>query len=483
MKLFEFINKYRFLFAIAMIIYTIYDLCLAQTGSGILTALVVGGMHDNTNELYRVGIATRKMQLLAEKKSTWLQFMGFIGGKRDMFKKAADYSQLDSPKATGMPIEVLQDFRTKKGAEMEVPVFSGLTELGVSGGVRAKGTGEKAKLSVIKCHINQKRKVFELKDTFMSEQIWDTEEIRRQLYDKAPDYLGDWFGSYLSLQPDYALLEGFSENLTNPDGGTSPTKQSHMNFYVEGTGRVAFSNVIATYEAAIAAALTGIKDTAVFNMDTLSKMAFHASQDHLIEPIQFGGQFGWLVRITAAQAWQLQQDPKYIERAIHAVERSIKNNPAVTGNLIGYINNCFVFVDSTIPSAYVNGDAAISTARQTYVNDKSTTGDANGVSYGTADANGKPDFMLNRIDPGTRQIATLLGKSAVMCGIARDIEFMNENDDFGDKEEVAARWVGGFQRSDIYDMNGVYGTTGDKRYRNNSSLIFVTNTPSSPTYA
>lgn len=472
----------KYLFGLAMMAFTVYSILHGQSEVGGVTLALIGGMHDSNNELYRIGI-TKKMQLIAEKKSHWINYMGFAGGKKDYFARVPTFSQPGmKPTATGMPLEVLQDFR-HGGGEMEVPIFSGLTQLGVSGGVRAKGKGEKAKLAVLKVGINQKRGIYLVQDTAMSKQIWTEQQIKRQLYDNSSEYLGDWFGAYLAYQPYLSLFEGSSENLTNSEGGIAAVKRSHMNFYTEGAGRTTFSNVKATYEQAVANALTALGASNKFTMNSLRNMAYHASHDHNILPFKIGGENVYLVTISDAQSLQLQDDTTYNARIVSATERSIKSNPAITGKIVGIINQCLVVVDATVPSAYVTADADVSATRLAYDNTRATTGDANGVCYGTGYTNGDPDFMENRVDPGDRQLATLLGSSAVMIGVADDIYYETEEEDFKDKKEVAAIWRGGMQRSDIFDFKGVYGTTGDFRYKNNSSLVYATKTPNAPTYA
>lgn len=469
-----------FILKLILAIISIYLTVTGYSAEGVQLAFVAG-MYTSGMQTYR-RLLDKRMQNVAWNLSFWNQFLGFVGGRKSMFDPVATFGQPDkfSLRATGKPIEVLQDFRHMGGIDMDIPIFYPLTGKGVSGSVQLLGKGERPKLGVLQVAINQERWAYLAQDSKMSKQVLQSPEMVKKLMRSGALYLGDWFNRWLSFQPYFAFLEGFSLNLTKPaiSGGLGKTKRSHMNIYTAGgSGRVPFSTNHATYEASVAAALSGLTDTSTDHMSTtiIENMVYVASHDHRIQPLKMNGRNLYVIVISDAQARQLQADTKWSNRMMYAAERSLDDNPSFTGKIAGIYGGALIIIDETIPSAYVAGDSEFSEAR-------STTGnipDSTGVCYGTEDAAGDYDFMENPVDSGARKPAILFGASALACGVASDLSFSEENYDFGQKVEIGADMIIGFQCSDILDKDGYFGAnTGNYRYENVSSLICFTYSPS-----
>ncbi len=471
-------NRIYYLLAFFGLAIAIYSLVNPIMGAASLA--VVGGMWNEDMTLWRKGIS-QKMVFVTWDKGFWFPYMGFIGGRKSMFDDNYVFGNVDrfkKPKATGMPIEVFQDFQNVVSSKMQVPVVYPLTGLGVSGTAQLQGKGERPKLAVQEVGINQKRHAYLEQDSKMSKQLLTHIPRLKQLFRRSGDYLGDWFGRYNAYQPYYAFLYGSSENLIDPTNGTGVSRHSHMNIYCASSGKVAFSNTKATYEAAVATALNGINsDNAsyYFSAAMIDNMVYEAAHTHQILPLDIEGMSLYPIVISDSQAKQLQADANWKDRMKYAAERNLKSNPLFSGRIAGIYGGALVHIDSRVPSARTNGDADFSTVR-------STTGDTTGVCYGTEDANNLPDFMEVQRDAGALKPAILFGQSAVLAGVASDISFETEEYDFKQKIEVGADMIHGFQIADIYDNDGYWGTAGDKRYENRSSLIAFSYSPTSASW-
>lgn len=459
-----------FLLAIVVAIHYLAD----STTAGI-TLATGAGLYTEDMEVYR-RLLEKRMQTVAWNISFWTNFLGFIGGKKSMFDPVQPHGVKGKQTATGAPIEVLQNFRYDGGLDMDIPIFYPLTGKGISGSLYLKGKGEKPKFNVLKVGINQQRHAYLVQDNKVSKQILQNPGMVAQLMRKANEYLGDWFRRWNAYQPYLAFLEGYSENLSKTalNGGRAKSKASHMNIYTAGGGKVAFSNTKATYEAAVKAAINGLTNTSTDYMstDVIENLVYVASHSHKVQPLTIGGVSDlYPIVISDAQAKQLQADADWLDAQNLAENRGILTNARFTGRVAGVYGGGFLIVDPTIPSFYTDSDGEYSNAR-------STTGDANGVCIGTQDADGDPDFMANPVDPGNKKPAILFGKSALACGVANDLSFEEELDDFKQRQEIGADMMVGFQRSDILDKDGYFGTSGDYRYENVSSVVAVTYSPS-----
>jgi hypothetical protein len=460
----------RILLGLVFAALTVYTMFYAPEGM-VLATLAIGAMHNENTALYRKKTG-KKIKLVAWDKPIWTPLMGIQGGRESMFDESKILNRTVGlkPSATGMPIEVLPDFKFG-GGEMEIGVFYPLTGLGKSGAETLKGTGEKAKFALTKVPINQKRHAFLEQDSSMSKQVWIDKQIVEQLYNRSEAYLSDWWGRYIGVQIYLAALQGYSENIVSPTGGIGRQKQSAMNLYTAGAGRATFSTTHATYEAEVASHLNGLGDDDVFNTEFINNLAVSAAMEHHVNPVMFEG-LELLPLICHPYAYrQLQADTVYQDRHKNAGPRDYKANKLFTGKATEVYENCLIFQDKTIPSARITGDADYSDAR-------STTADSTGVCYGTEDANGNPDFMENPLDAGALRPCFILGQSSILCGVADNISFDKEEDDFGERVEIGTSLKFGVAAADIYDTDGqMANTAGNKRYENRSLVVGFTKSP------
>ena len=469
-------NIFQTVFAMLVLFATGSYLNLSAQ-DGVILAFS-GGMFTSSMQTYR-SLLEQRMQLVAWNISFWQAFMGFVGGKKSMFDGITPHGMKKQPTATGKPIEVLQDFAHMGGIDMDIPIFYPLTGKGVSGNVTLTGKGERAKLAVMQVAINQQRHAYLQQDNKMSKQILQSPGMVKQLFRRSNEYLGDWFNRWLAYQPYLTFLQGYSENLSKTaiNGGLAKGKASHMNIYVAGSGKVAFSTTKATYELAVAAALNGLTNTSSdwFSTKFIEANVYNASHSHRIAPLKVGGMNLYPYVISDAAAKQLQEESKWNDRMKYAAERSLENNPLFQGKIAGIYGGALIIIDETVPSGYTSADGEYSNAR-------ATTSDANGVCYGTEDTAGDHDFMAQPVDPGAKKASILFGRSALSCGVASDLSFNEETTDFGQRIEIGADMIIGMQRSDILDKDGYFSTAGDKRYENVSSLEGFSYSPAEASY-
>ena len=476
----------KFILAIISIYFTVTGMQVEGVSLAFLAGMYTSGM-----QTYR-SLLDKRMQNVAWNLSFWNQFLGFVGGRKSMFDPVATFAQPDkfSLRATGKPIEVLQDFRHMGGIDMDIPIFYPLTGKGVSGSVVLEGKGERPKLGIMQVAINQQRHAYVAQDNKMSKQILQSPEMVKKLMRSGALYLGDWFQRWLAYQPYLAFLEGFSHNLTKTaiTGGLGKTKRSHWNVYTAGgSGRVTTSLTAATYEASVAAAINALTNTSSCHFSTLviENMVYVASHNHRIKPLNMAGMNLYPIVISDAQAKQLQNDTKWNDRMKYAAERSLNENPLFTGKLAGIYGGALIIIDETVPSAYTNTHSTNAAGTTMYYQAKSTvTGDTTGICHGPADTSGDYDFMNTPVDSGPIKPAILFGASALACGVASDISFAEETGDFGQKIEIGADMIIGMQCADILDKDGYFGAnSGSYRYENVSSLVCYTYSPSDASWS
>lgn len=429
--------------------------------------------YDSTNVHFRRALSA-KMSKVSWNRSIWASFMGKVRGQQSPLNPITDKFGLGNIKPTGRPIEVLEDFAAIQTTALDCPVFYPLGGYGVTGREIGTGKGQSPKLGNISVEINTKMQVFNPIDHKMSKYSMNKSIMQRHLLMRSHDYLTDWFGRYFAFQPYPALLENASDNLTDPTFGTGVAKSSHMNAYYADTAgavKVAFSNTKATYEASMATALATLTNTASDKMSTslIEHIVYLASHSHRITKDNVNGDALFIIVMSDSDALNLQKDSEWNDRMIYAAERSLAKNPVFTGKIAGVYAGALILIDDCVPAAYV---AADSTGK--YSNARATTGDANGVCYGTEGADGKPNYMDVPVDPGNRKPTILLGKSAVALGKIDEIGFNEEKSNFGNYQEIAADCTFGFKRADIIDSDGYFGKAGDKRHENVSSLVLFT---------
>lgn len=390
----------------------------------------------------------------------WSQFIGFIGSKgRYPSSVGLGSSETKRLKPTGMPIEMVTNFQHEGSATMDVPVINPLTELPIYGDNQALGNEESQKITYKTVTINQVRKPVLIRTGAMSEQVLKKPEVQKELMTNSKEQLQDFNIRYVGFQPYMALLRRYSDNITasKANGGLGLTPASHPNFYVAGYGKATWSDTPATYETNVATALNSLTDTAAchFSTKTIENAVALASRLKIPRVAINGGKY-YIMVTNPDQALQLFSDEKWVNANQYAGPRN-DTNRLVTGEIVGLYRGCYIYVDQNAPGAEISGDTNYSSARGT-------------VNYGNANPIKYPVHETNR------KLAILLGASAVACGYASPLAFESETWDYNNKKSEASRMIVGFERADIYDTDGYYGTAGNFK-ENTSSLVIATYSP------
>lgn len=439
----------------------------AATG---ITLAVVGGMYNTDMAAYRALLA-KEMEYAAVQIPFWSDFMGFIGSADKPYPISVNVGSGRTKllKPTGKPIEVLTNFEHEGGVTMDIPVAFSIGGQPQYGDTPVRGKEERRKLGYKTCAVNQVRKGVLIQDGRMSKQVLKKDAVQKELMQTAQRELLAYNHKWGAYQPYMAFLQRYSDNLTASavDDGLGLTKYSHPNFFVAGDGQVAFSDTHATYEAAVAAKLAGLTDTASdhFSTKVIENMVYYASILR-IQPVAFGKNGFYPIVINGAQAIQLFQDEKWLAANTHGAPRSEELNRLFTGILVGVYRNAMIYVDNSAPGVKINGDDGFTAAA-------STTGTTAGVQYGNV------DFIDNPLDTSDKKLAILFGASSVVCGYASPLGFDQETWDYANNKSEASNMIIGFERSDIYDRDGFFGTSGNFK-ENTSSLVCATYSPSAP---
>jgi len=397
-------------------------------------------------------------------RSVFSNMYGFIGGKGEggIYPESVPFGAAQKKEigATFKPIEVLTDFNHLGGDEMLIPIHYPFTESMVYGDLQKKGTGETKKLSWLKVKINAVSKVAKVQDGLMGEQLLKQFPTVYKRIQNAKADLIDIHQRWQGLAPYDALTKRWSNNIYLPtaNGGLGETAQSHPNFYVAGSGKVAWNATPATYETAISTALNGLTDVAGDRMSiAFLENMIAAGSTHKIRKANLGSGEYYVIVITSSQARQLKADSNWQLIMKDAFTRDPKINPLFTGKIEGFLSGAYIVVDDNAFGAKISGDDGYDATLGT-------------VNYGNANP------LLSPIDTAPKKLAYLLGASAIGCGHAMALGFEDELDDFKTKKEVAAMSIIGYGRSDIYDLDGHFGTKG-AFLENTSSLIGATYSP------
>jgi hypothetical protein len=167
--------------------------------------------------------------------------------------------------------------------------------------------------------------------------------------------------------------------------------------------------------------------------------------------------------IHEAQAVQLFDDEEFKHTMTSLITKDGQGSPLFTGVVGAYLYlGVLILVDSNAPGIWTSGDTSYNSA------------------YGTVNY-GNPHPTANPLMNSDRKIAFLIGQSAVMCGMARALSFASETWDYENKKSEASNTTVGFNRSDITDNDGLFGTAGLFK-ENTSSLEVVTYSPNSPSW-
>lgn len=387
--------------------------------------------------------------------SFWTKHMGFIGSKGNYPQSVAlGSSETKRLAPTGKPIEVLTNFQNEPGDTMEIPLFNPLTEQPLFD-TQLLNNEEEPKLTYVTVHTHIFRKGVVLRDSKVSEQV--LKRIAKKLMGESQAKLKEYFSRLIGYQPYLALLEKYSENLTaakTDRGGLGLTPVLHPNFFVAGTTRPAWSETPATYATNVANSLSTLTDTASNRMsaEMVKKMVREASLLKIRPATNINGTLLYDIVMSEAAAYDLSRDEEFRTAFNYAYMGAQDKSKLAYGQIDGTVFfNALIHVDQTIPDAKITGDAGF---------DSNKT-----VSFGNYNS-----YMANPLSGGNRKLAILFGASAVGCGYASPLSFEQEDWDYKYKLTEGADMYIGFERPDIIDFDGKYGTAGSLK-ENASSLV------------
>jgi hypothetical protein len=396
----------------------------------------------------------------------WAQMVGFIKKTQNVEVGVPGNDLL--PRPTGMPIEVMKDFVSEGREDMIIPMKRILTGAPVGGDSQMEGTEERYKVSYKRVTINALGHAVNVVSGPMSKQRFHKYAL--DLFKRGKADLTDWFSRYYaSFLIQLAIFEGRSHNLTAGLEGylgmKSVARRSHPNFFVAGSGQIAFANGAYTslpgtagYETAVAAALNGLAPgaTTVMSTKALKLMKAEAIRKRIPQTITKEGIKFYPVVMHTSQSWQLKQDTDWKADARHALPRGW-SNPIFTG-AIGFYDGMVIYEQDDMFGVQWDGDNVIT--------------DASGrVRYGPAITQATENIFAEHSTP--IKLAVLYGPSFLGIGIAQDIRLADELKDYDRQTNAGADAIIGAERCDYYDEDGYGGTAGDF-HENTSSVILAT---------
>lgn len=438
------------------ILASIIAVTKGDSGFGLMIAgAVIGGTWTPEMAIFRRGLS-KKLEKVPYRVSKWSEWTQDVNVNK--FKKADTYAgAMSLPKPSNL-IYQIRDYQREGGIYMDIPVLVPLTGKGRHGSAPLRGYEEKRKILIKKNAINQIRHAVEIQDSKMSKQVLQKPTIQMALMERAFEDLKDWFTRKLAMQPYLAIMQGYSDNITDPDYGLNLAPKSHPNIYVAGSGKVAFGGTFnGAYETAVATALATLNNASTQGMTfkRLMNMVYLAAL-HKTQPIVVDNKKLILIILDHVQALQLKQDSEYQAYLKDAGIRG-KDNLIFTGQLEGtYIEGAYIVIDETKPAARIAGD------------------DGYDSSLGYTVQYGRTDYMEQDRDNGARRPAVVLGAGAVTCGYGDGLSFESETADYGAFKGDAADMIIGYERADIIDSDNYFGLGANTFYGNFSSFLYFT---------
>lgn len=470
-----------FLLSIALSVIAlalVLDVQFNLTSGSLVFAAMTGIPWSERFRIYREGVARDLRYKPVEPLGAWLHDagMGWIGGmgedKAPVAYSPQQYSQ-KSFNATGKIIEMANVEFTDQVSptlNIDIPLKNRLAGDGVYGAQTRRGKETIRTMSYMHASMDVLSKPVLVRSDVLQKWIANEQtkiKVLTEQFNSAFPDLANWMQRYLAVQPYYALLYRYSHNLFAPESTAKKTKSSHPFIVVAGKdgGRIAYSSTPATYEGNILEAVNGLSAAAntAFSTKFIDAMVQLAPSAGLV-PFQEGELAGMYdLKISPNQFAQLQRDEEYQDAMKFAVERG-KNNPYVNGILSFPYHQCMIRVDRNCPGVSTNVDSGWDV-------NWSVLGSTSSVMWG------KPDYMDNPIDSSVKSVCFLSGQSALVGAYnSKGIIFDEETWDYNSGKGQVAEILFGFERGDIYDMDGtVTGTAGT--FEKTGSMLGITYSP------
>lgn len=400
----------------------------------------------------------------------WSEMLGFIGGIDGKYPQSVPFgaTKARTLKPTFKPIEVLTDFQHQGGWEMDIPIGYPFTEEPIYGDRPAMGNEESRKWAYNKGIINRVRKSALKRDGLMGEHALNAKLIMQIMEANKEEFI-IFNQKFQGWAPYDALTRRFSRNILAAKAlggfGNVFSQQSHPNFYVAGEGPVTWSDTAATYETNVATALDTLSNTSTDKMSAklIRNAELYAGRKRITATKVGDRAVKLCAIINDAQAAQLMEDTEFLNAHVALIQKEGTKSPLFEGALSAYLySRTLILVDSNAPGVWTSGDGSYDSTRGT-------------VNYGPSNP------FSNPIMESDRKLAFFFGASAVMCGFAKSLGFKSMTWDYDSKEGEASDTIIGYNRSDIYDNDGFFGTAGNFK-ENTSSLIVATYSPNNPSW-
>jgi len=280
----------------------------------------------------------------------------------------------------------------------------------------------------------------------MSRQRLKALQIEKQ---KQP-LLSNWAAQWNEVALARTFYEGWSPHITaaTTSGGLyigSGQKRVHPNFFTAGSGQVTYSATDATFESSVDTALTNLTDTSTdyFSTDLLEAMRVEVIKLKIKPMVTENGMEFWPMLIHPNQARQLRADSDWQGVNQRAwVANEAKNNPIFSGAIGSYAG--FVLYERMLG---VFGASPSGTGT---------------VTFGATNPLSAPDTYA-------RKCAIIFGAGAISRGVAEDLSFERETDDYGNVLGIGAGMIVGDSRGEYYDS-----TTSVTGVINQTSAIVAT---------
>jgi hypothetical protein len=397
-------------------------------------------------------------------KSVWTPMMGFTSGKDGDIPRSAPAGAVQNRTIapTYKPIEVVTDhhFDLPYATELEIPVAYKLGGLPILGDAQKKGTGTNVKFAYIKSKFNLVSKVINLQDGLMGDYaIQQLAPLYKKIKDAAGT-LSQYAQDYMSVQPYHALTRGYSHNVW-ADSKMGVTAKSHPNFYVAGSGKVAFSHTPATYENNIKTAIDAMDGNDKVTIGLLENLITEASNKRILRTdIEGHEAFYVIIDSFVARDLRALADWKLIRKDALNQEKGL--NPIFSGKMEGFLSGAYILVDDNAFGLKVSGMSGYDAAQGV-------------INYGNT------NFIDSPVDTSNRRLIYLVGQSAMTLANIKSLHFEDEMDDFKTKKETVGMAIYGVNRSDVIDDDGSFGTKG-QFLENTSSLVCAVSTDTALTW-
>ena len=420
---------------------------------------------------YRVGLNKALEFAPWYAESYWASQMGFIKSPGN-YPVSVNLGSSETKRLTptGKSVEVLTNFMHDGGDAMDIPLINPLIGTPIFD-TQARGTEEEVMMTYKTAHLHIYRHPVIIQDSPMGAQKLQETAWKKMLMKGAKEQLGDYFSRVINFQPYNALLYKYSDNLFLPTatrGGRGLGIVSHPNFYVEGYGRASYpsgnttwTNLpgTAAYETDVATAVTTLTNDSTKRMSAklIRKMVNTAIQLKIQPNTPYRGRKYFNIVISQAAAWDLLEDATYKRDYAWADMGKGDDARTITGQVEGIYFNAFISVDMNMPTVKVTGDTGY---------DSNYT-----VSYANCQ-DGTTHYIKQPYDRGNRKLAILHGAGAVVAAQAQPLGFTKETFDYEYVKSEEGRMMVGFERCDITDFDGRFGTAGAIQ-QNASSLVWA----------